>query len=635
MFCAFFPPGIRLAEEDSLNVATFKTDDAESFDISKSVQEHLFALVGALPAAEAKLLKSVLNSDVVRGRTVLAKLRYVLSVLGQRERSKQPANWETAGAYLYEIQLIPDFGLKEEALSLQLARNAACSKILLDGEKELSANIGRLAEEQGLLDETVRRDLAIYLADMRVIEPETWMPPVCHDPKMRDKLSFDGWEFQNSIIELKVELKPLQDPKNPTKVAKGLTLKGGNLANDGVKPIQISWTVSPQNPPELAGLRITVLRTAEDGSEADVIAPQSIGAKRKSFMVPIADNNLDADEKCIAKIRIQAFSKGGTPILNACDESEDFWIENGEEFEQPPAEKGKRLRHLDDLSFHATHASGKVYEVRNRGWEPGRNHVYSVRLANNDRGDLVLNPILVELERQILRAPETLGIYTADLVNRRKAEPDNFKPMKLASVVNQFADTFYQARSALFAAIADGEEGTGVVEVTDLHAHGDKVAAYVHAYVDLLTELSARIQSATGAGGVNTVLHDLAPLMRIDTVSMHVGPADAPIETLLMAPTHPLRMLWLYQYESFVRAWIDQMKGRTRQELDRLIAADSLEKLVNLNIPNAVAWSQQGIFINTDSVDFFWMSSLTPTRRTCAPPSTRPCRFWVPGVGRY
>lgn len=50
-------------------------------------------------------------------------------------------------------------------------------------EKELSANIGRLAEEQGLLDETVRRDLAIYLADMRVIEPETWMPPVCHDPR--------------------------------------------------------------------------------------------------------------------------------------------------------------------------------------------------------------------------------------------------------------------------------------------------------------------------------------------------------------------------------------------------------------------------------------------------------------------
>jgi len=94
--------------------------------------------------------------------------------------------------------------------------------------------------------------------------------------------------------------------------------------------------------------------------------------------------------------------------------------------------------------------------------------------------------------------------------------------------------------------------------------------------------------------------------MRIDTICMQVGPADAPIETLLVAPTHPLRMLWLYQYESFVRAWTDQMKGRTRQDIERLIAPDSLEKLVNLNFPSAIAWSQHGIFINTDSVDFFW-----------------------------
>lgn len=166
----------------------------------------------------------------------------------------------------------------------------------------------------------------------------------------------------------------------------------------------------------------------------------------------------------------------------------DFWIENGEEFEQPPAEKAESGFDIW-MIFHSMPPMHPARSTRSATADGSQGATtFIVRLANNDRGDLVLNPILVELERQILRAPETLGIYTADLVNRRKAEPDNFKPMKLASVVNQFADTFYQARSALFAAIADGEEGTGVVEVTDLHAHGDKVAAYVHAYVDLLTE---------------------------------------------------------------------------------------------------------------------------------------------------
>src|SRR6266513_499826 len=153
VFCALFPTGIRLAEEDSLNVATFKTDDADSFDIRKSVQEHLFGLIGRLAEPEQKILKAVLNSEAIRPRDVVSKLRYVISVLGERERSKRPVSWESAGAYLYEVQLVPDFGLKEDALSLQLARNTACTKILLDAERELSANVVRLAEEQGLLDE--------------------------------------------------------------------------------------------------------------------------------------------------------------------------------------------------------------------------------------------------------------------------------------------------------------------------------------------------------------------------------------------------------------------------------------------------------------------------------------------------
>jgi DNA phosphorothioation-dependent restriction protein DptH len=606
VFCALFPAGIRLAEEDSLNVATFKTDDADSFDIRKSVQEHIFCLIGKLGESEQKILKAVLNSDAIRPRDVVSKLRYIMNVLGERERSKLPVSWESAGAYLYEVQLIPDFELTEDALSMQLARNSACMKILMDSERELSANVLRLSEDQGLLDEDVKRELAIYLADKKTYDPDAWLPPIGHDPALRDKLSFDCWDFRNSIIDLTLQLKPLQDPKDSKKVAKGLTLKGGSLANDGSKPIQISWSVSPQNPPELAGFRVTVVRIADDGSEADVIAPQSIGAKRKSFMVPIAENNLDPDEKCIAKIRIQAMAKGGTPILNAKDESEEFWIENGEEFDPPPIDRGKRLRHLDDLSFTATYTTGKVYEMRNRGWDPGRSHAYVVRLANNDRGDLVLNSLLLDVERQILRNPDNLGIYDANLVNRRKGEIADFKPVKLAPVVSQFANQFYLARAALFGAIADGEDGTGVVEVTDLHLHSDKVIAYVQAYLELVNTLATRIETAVGAGGVNTALHDLAPIMRIDTVLLQVGSAEDPVETLLLAPTHPLRILWLYQYESFVRGWISQMKGRSPSEIERLIGADSLDKLLNLNVPNVISWSQQGIFINTDSVDFFW-----------------------------
>lgn len=606
VFCALFPPGIRLAEEDSLNVATFKTDDAESFDINRSLQEHVNALLGGLPDAEAKLLLSVLNTGAVRPRPVLDKLRYVLGVIGQREQSQQALSLETVGAYLYELGLVPDFGLNPETLAMQVERNAACAKILLDGEKDLTANLTRLAQEQGLLDPETHRNLAVYLADKPILKADAWLPPIAHEAGVRDKLSFDVWNFKTSPVDITVTLKPLQDPKTK-KLAKGLESKGGSLVNDGKKAIQVSWTVSPANPPELVGLRITVIRTTQDGVEMDVIAPQTLPAKRKSFMVPMADNNLDEDEKCIARIRIQALAKGGTPILNAHDESEEFWVENGQEAEPEPAsERGKKLRHLDELAFRSTYASGKKYDTRNRGWDPSRAHVYVLRLSNNDRGDLILNPLLLGVEREILRNPENLGIYEADLINTRGAKLEHFKAVKLAPVVNQTANSFYLARKALFGVIADAEDGNGVVESADLHQHSDLVLSYAKAYLDLMAALVQKVQDAAGAGGINTVLHDYAPLLRIDTVAVKVGSTEAPIEAALLAPTHPLRVLWLHQYETFVRSWTDQMDGKTRKEIETLISADSLDKLVSLNIPNALAWNQQQVFINTDSVDFFW-----------------------------
>lgn len=88
VFCALFPAGIRLAEEDSLNIATFKTDDAESFNVAKCLERHLLVRVNLLPQDERSLLMQVLNSDAVRTRPVHQRFRYVLAVLGVSDHEK-------------------------------------------------------------------------------------------------------------------------------------------------------------------------------------------------------------------------------------------------------------------------------------------------------------------------------------------------------------------------------------------------------------------------------------------------------------------------------------------------------------------------------------------------------------------
>ncbi len=459
---------------------------------------------------------------------------------------------------------------------------------------------------KGSTIEERRREIAVYLSGKNTLRAEEWLPSICHDEKLRERLSFDSWKFSQPTRGITIDLKPLQDAKKPDKVANGLVLKAGALTNDGKKSIQIKWTASPKDSQDLGGFRVFVVRTTEDQGEVDVIPPQSVPAKRASFMVPMADNNLETDEKCVARIRIQPVNKNGAPIADGDDESEEFWIENGEEISVPPSEKGTKLRHLDELQFRVTHKSGKTYEVRNRGWDIKRDHIYSVRLSNNERGDLVLNPLLRDIERQILENPHSLGIYEANVVNRRRAELRDFKTVPPTQAVNQLTNDFWQTREALFTAVREQENNTGIIAITDLHAHSDVVQRYVQSYLDMTNALRAKVETAQGPGGINTVLHDYALAMRIDTVLMQVGPSDASMEVLLLAPTHPLRLLWLYQFETFVRGWIGQMEGLAPGDIKTRIAADSIDKLVDLNIPNAIAWDRERVFTNTDNVDLFW-----------------------------
>lgn len=606
VFCALFPAGIRLAEEDSLNIATFKTDDAESFNVSKCLDRHLLGRVNLLPKDERDLLMQVLNSDAVRTRPVHSRFRYVLAVLGQRESSKQSVNWEVAGAYLYELQLIPDFDLKSGSLNVQVSRNQECVKVLLSGDKTLSQNLEELAEKHSLQHESIRRNLAVFLSDRNTLKADAWLPDICHDEDWREKLSFDGWKFAVPTTGVHISLKPLQDPKKPTKVAKGLELKQGVLTNDGKTPIEIKWDLTPKDAKDVSGFRIYLLRTTEEGTEIDVIAPQTATAKRKSFKVPVADNNLEPDEKCVARIRVQVLGKNGTPIQGAQDDSEEFWIENGTIATPPPPEKGRRLRHLDELTFRSTYKTGKEFEIRHRGWDAARDNVFAVRLNDNTRGDLVLNPLLKALERKILEHPETLGVYAANVVNRRRAELEHFEAVTLAAPVSQAANTFYDARKKFFATVRDAEEGTGVIEVIDLHDHSAAVMEYVSAYLDLLGSLEKQVQGAVKPGDINNVLHDYSQIMRIDTVLMTVGSSAEPMQVLLLAPTHPLRVLWLYQYQSYVRAWIQQMTGKDPDAIKLLISEDSIDKIIDLNIPNSICWSQGQAFLNTDNLDLFW-----------------------------
>lgn len=611
VFCALFPTGVRLAEEDSLNVATFKTDDADSFDAKACLAKHLQALINMRADEEKAIIQKILTQPDVHRRTPRQRLRYVLSVIGQADSSGKEVDWEIAGAYLYELDLVPDFGLNGGIVAQQIARNHQCVSILIDGEKSLSQNIARLTDDAELDDEDRRRELMVYLAEKRTMKPEEWLPGICHKEKLRDQLSFEVWKFSQPVTGLKIELKPLKDPKTG-KTVPGITEKNGALTSDGKKPINIRWSVSPKDHEDLGKIRVRVVRKTQDQGEIDVIPEQYASAKKKSFSVPIEENDLGDDEQCVAVIRVQPLRKNGLPFHEEDeqsslveDESEEFWIEKDEVVDDLPPERGQRIRHLDEIQFASVMATGKKHEIRSQGWDPKHENVYSRRLTNNRRGDLIMTPLLLELERKILAEPGNLGIYEANLVNKRIGKADDFQEKTPSGGVNKLAEKFYEARSAFFEAVRS-EDGSGVVEIIDLHSINNEALTYAEEYLRLLAALRQEIEGAASASAVNTTLHDLADVLRIDTVHLKVGPEEGCMEVVILSPTHPLRILWLYQYQSLLRGWMDRMNGMKPDEIRGAIDEDVLEKLTNLNIPNAISWHKGMAFINTDNIGLYW-----------------------------
>jgi DNA phosphorothioation-dependent restriction protein DptH len=78
------------------------------------------------------------------------------------------------------------------------------------------------------------------------------------------------------------------------------------------------------------------------------------------------------------------------------------------------------------------------------------------------------------------------------------------------------------------------------------------------------------------------------------------------MQVVLLSPTHPLRVLWLFQYQTLLRGWMQQMTGRSPEAIRSLIDEDVLSKLTSLNVPNALAWQQGRAYINTDNLGLFW-----------------------------
>ncbi|MEM2941633.1 MAG: type IV secretion system DNA-binding domain-containing protein [Thermoproteota archaeon] len=593
---AFLPQGLRLPAEDSYDIQTFK-----AYDLTGVLKAHVRRLVEALPHDQREIVRTILSQPSVRRQPIDTHLKYLLAVKGEG------GSWHEAGAHLYHLNLIPDLALTEKGVETRIDRNAHCVAELSNADRSVLTAIENLVNNYGLDPEAnqLRKNLVAFLRDRSVVETQEWLREILVDENWREKLSFDKWKFKDITPPgtIEVHLDPLRDPKTGV-IVKGLKERGTNLVatTDPRNPIHLKWSTYPRRPENLSHYLIMVVKDTTDDEAGEELTRRTVKAGRQSLKLALKDVEIEEGETRAAKIVIHA--KDQTGVILASDESEPFYIEGGLLVEEGP-KKGNKVRNRAEAFFQSTLRNRKAAEVDSETWEEGRPRSYRIKLRNREVYQIVINTTLYEIEHKNITDPMTCGAWKADMRNHGILDVQDLRPVEIAVSGIKTFQNFTDARRRLFNRFQE-KDPAGVVEVFDLRGFKPEILSYVEAYRAMFDELRNKLAAAKTDGQINNLLNAAHNLSRIDTVHLILGSTEETDEAVLLAPTHPLRMLWVLQYQQLLFDWASKLDGVNEEEASRLVNRESVEKITSLNIPSAISFGQNEVYINSDNVDLYW-----------------------------
>lgn len=596
VLAAFIPQGLRLPAEDSYDIQTFKT-----YDLTGVLKAHVRKMIDDLPEDQRDIARAILTQPSVKRRPVDSHIKYLLAL------KHDGGGWYEAGAYLFHLNLIPDLDLAEKGVETRIDRNAHCVNELSNAERTALIAIEKLVNDFSLdPDENrLRENLVSFLRERNAVDTGGWLKAILEDDNWRAKLTFDKWKFKDITKpgEIEVNLVPLRDPKTGD-VAKGLKHEGPNLVatTDPQSPIHLKWSTYPKKPANLGHYLILVVKDTNDDDTGEELTRRTVKSGRQSLKLSLKDVELEQGETCAAKIVIHAKDSAG--LILATDESESFYIEGGL-VQEEIVKKVSRVRNRAEAVFQAAFKFRKKVEVDSEGWEEGRPRMYRIKLKNREVYRIVINATLYSIEHKNITDPMSCGAWQADMRGRGMLEIRDLVQLGITVAGIEAFQNFTDARRHLFNRFLEKDEA-GVVEVFDLREFKSEILAYVEAYQAMFDELRTRLESTDKDGLINNLLNAAHSLSRIDTVHLLVGDSDENEEVVLIAPTHPLRMLWALQYQQLLFRWAEVLDGVSGDEAARLINRESVDKIISLNIPSAIVFRQNEVYINSDNVDLYW-----------------------------
>ena len=623
----FVPNQLKTSSEDSFGVATF-----EQVDVTDTYQLAASQLQAAMPAKLHGQLQEIHYLLTGQAGKVLSDYqwcRYLLLI------SQHDCDASILGAGLYELGLIPDFGLhqQEADVARRLASNTRMVDLIATSERSAVATVYDLQLE----GENFKKRLANYLNEQGTLRTEPWVRNIVLDSNNWD-LSFDKWCFRDqqdaadsvciTVTDIGLptipenETNPLYQPLIGQKV---LTVGQGGLKNFGV-----SFSLDP-NPQDVRGL--ATFKAQVFTRQGDFIGLLKVAKASKRSSVTINFNKLTGMDwqEGWHYVRVQAFDAGdellplvdtegnilpwGTShedeVGNRPNESELFYVIPANEVDVEPVQsrlpKEESLGHARlKLQLANLQESGQLVqpEIKSLEWSEGNGRqetALTIQFKQWGGVQVSVSEILRDFERRIIADPMASLTWRLDI---RLGEAESSPLPENDEWPLQDHDTFAAfaaARQAYLGRVGQGEAALISVAHDFL---GSTLEAKV--YADTYTRyLSAVYQFAENAHEP-AYLQKLKALLRLDSLTLHIREAGGSVrQGIVLGPTHPLRVLWNTGWVQVGDAWLKQAESASRTLIPGL-RNGLFNELSLINFPYVIPDDAGQLLIALDNIHAYW-----------------------------
>jgi hypothetical protein len=629
----FIPADARTAAEDSFGVATF-----EEVDLGPVLPRLAARLLQAVPSA----MRGALTEGLARLTTTDDRWPYADEERVIRFLLTAKVNGGDAEAYggaLYELGLVPDFALLADPAKTpaRMVRNRDCVRRLTWSERSERARVLEL----GLSDRAFRKILSDFVAETGLANPLAWTRRIVLERGCWP-LAFQRWDFEDGggepeavgIHGVVTDLPVVDDNTQDARLEQLLGQQILPLGGQGLRAFGVRFEVEPA-PSAVPGLAKFVAQVVsqEQGPVGLVATKKAWSSKTRSARLRFGRlARIDWEEgwhfvRILAQTEegdlIPLVDREGAPLPWAADEdasvrraneSELFYVLPAGDVEVEPSQRAvpneQSVAHaLLKLQFAALAddrdpTSIALRDVRwseRRAGQRAGTEMIEARFTQQGAIHVPVSRHLQGLEQKILRLangpvcwriPIHLGVPEASAGEAVRW------PAGAATV------EFLTARKAYFDAVRADDKDM-ITQGAALASMRPLVVDYAGAYLALVQALGRRAETSDPLEA-QRALADLRRILTVDAVTLVLSDhRHRRREATLVAPTHPLRALWLATWSALGQTWVEAARQAPRESIATTRDA-LLNDLTPLGFPPVLPTESGRMLTAVDSLNPFW-----------------------------